>query len=81
MDDCKKGWSNGECCCNCKNHLEDFYHCTSSPKPTDYDEDNHRCVCSEHKGWICYINTQDGARASSGWGEHGYCEFYIKKEN
>lgn len=45
---CQKELWNGCCCCNCANHLEDFYHCVTQPKP----EGVKGCVCSTHKGWI-----------------------------
>lgn len=76
---CDKGWHNGECCCNCKNHYKDMHHCNTEPKPLDYDKNNHKCVCSIQKGWICLISFEgERPHAYSGWGEHGYCEFYKK---
>lgn len=80
MDKCDKGWHTGECCCNCKNHLEDLYNCNTSPKPLDYDKNNHKCVCGEHKGWICSINIEGKTYSYSGWSKHGFCEFYIRKD-
>ena len=78
MDKCQKPNFSGQCCCNCNNHLEDFHHCTTSPKP----EGAKGCVCGIHKGWICYIHFEDGtARAYSGWGEHGMCEIWQPCEN
>lgn len=71
----------GDCCCTCENHYEDFYHCTTSPKPDSYDENNHKCVCSTHKGWICLISMEgEKPRAHSGWSEHGLCECYVRKK-
>lgn len=73
---CNKGWHDGSCCCNCKNHYEDFYHCTTQPKP----EGVGGCVCSVHKGWICIIEFEEGqTRAHSNWSEHGFCEMYNNK--
>ena len=54
-DNCQKELWNGCCCCNCANHLEDFYHCTTEPKPKGIDG----CVCSTHKGWICRSQFED----------------------
>ena len=77
MENCCKEQNNGMCCCNCKNHYEDFYHCTTSPKP----ENKEGCVCSTHKGLICLISFDgERAKAHSNWGEHGMCEMYVKHE-
>lgn len=75
MKNCDKGWHDGSCCCNCRNHYEDFYHCITKPKPEGIDD----CVCSIHKGWICLIS-MDGEKpiAHSGWRAHGFCEFYME---
>ena len=74
---CNKGWSDGSCCCNCKNHIRDFYHCTTV-------EQHDGCVCSTPKGYICFIEfdgeTMVEPRAYSGWSEHGFCELYRKKD-
>lgn len=76
-DFCDKGWHDGSCCCNCKNHIEDFYHCTTSPKPYGVDG----CVCSTHKGWICLISMEgEKPIAHSNWSEHGMCEMYYPKK-
>lgn len=78
MDNCEKKHWNNKCCCNCGNHLEDFYHCTTNPRPDGVEG----CVCSVHKGWICSIVFDDGtARNHSGWSEHGMCEMWIPQEN
>lgn len=73
-DNCQKELWNGCCCCNCANHLEDFYHCTTEPKP----EGVKGCVCSTHKGWICRCQFEDSeeVRYHSGWSEHGMCEMH-----
>ena len=67
-DNCQKELWNGCCCCNCANHLEDFYHCTTPPKPDGVKG----CVCSTHKGWICHMI----GKYHSGWSEHGFCEMH-----
>ncbi len=71
MEKCNKEEWNGCCCCNCKNHLEDFHHCTTLPKLEC-------CVCSTHKGWICKMVFEDSEeiRYHSGWSEHGICEMH-----
>jgi hypothetical protein len=71
---CDQGWHTGQCCCNCGNHYEDFYHCITEPKPTDDD----KCVCNIHKGWICLMQFEDEERphAHSNWPEHGFCEMW-----
>jgi len=60
----------GGCCCNCKNHLEDFHHCCTTP-----GRQQGTCYCNFHRGWICI---PDGTRAHSGWSKHGYCELHIE---
>jgi hypothetical protein len=63
----------GSCCCNCRWHVEDFHHCTTA---RDLREQTKKCVCGEHKGWIC-MAPED--RAHSGWSEHGMCEMHEAK--
>ena len=74
---CDKGWHSGECCCNCGNHYEDFYHCSTTPKPEGVEG----CVCNIHKGYICLIQFEDGTtpQAHSNWPEHGFCEMWRPK--
>jgi len=79
-NDCEKSiLGNGDCCCNCISHIEDFYHCCTPYKPGEPLPD--KCRCSEHKGWICYVQFDDGEpmRAHSGWDEHSGCEIHIRK--
>ena len=79
MSNCLKEKYNGACCCNCSNHIEDFHHCT-----TKKDKVSNECVCSEHKGWICFLPPLDDkgvGRAYSGWSEHGMCELHNFKNN
>jgi hypothetical protein len=71
---CDKGWHDGSCCCNCKNHYEDFNHCTTGGK------NGNGGVCSEHKGWIRLISCEgETPRAHSGWSEHGMCEMHVRR--
>lgn len=67
---CQKAEHHGCCCCNCKNHIQDFHHCT-----TVVSRPLQKCVCSQPKGWICMPPEFDGA-AYSGWTEHGICEMH-----
>ena len=62
--------SGGRCCCNCRYHIQDYYHCTTVEVPGRRP----LCFCKFPKGWICYIFDQEGATAHSGWSEHGECE-------
>lgn len=74
--DCMKSQYNGDCCCNCKNHYEDFYHCTTHPKPENVEG----CVCAVHKGWICLISFEgEKSIARSNWGEHGICDSHRRE--
>ena len=74
---CDKGWHDGSCCCNCKHHYEDFYHCTTLPNPEGIEG----CVCSTHKGWVCLISFEgEQPRAYSNWSEHGMCEMYERRQ-
>lgn len=77
MSNCEKEHWHGCCCCNCENHLEDFYHCTTLPRPNTTEG----CVCGVHKGWICRMGDEDSGkvRFHSGWSEHGMCEMHILK--
>ena len=77
LNNCCKEQFHGCCCCNCKNHLEDFYHCTTHPKPQGVKG----CVCSTHKGWICRTSFEDSDKVyyHSGWSEHGMCEMHENK--
>ena len=63
-----------QCCCKCKYHIEDFYHCSTV-------EIRKGCVCSQHKGWICFPPGFN--RAHSDWPEHSAgCEmFHDTREN
>ena len=76
-NNCYKEQFHGCCCCNCKNHLEDFHHCTTLPKPEGVEG----CVCSTHKGWICRMGFDDSndVRYHSGWAEHGMCEMHTPR--
>ena len=57
------------CCCNCKNHIKDFHHCTTT------GQKGKGCVCGIQRGWICMAPEIEG-RVFSEWSEHGYCEMY-----
>ena len=65
----------GRCCCNCRHHLPDYYHCCTVELPPTSGK-SRMCVCSLQKGWICYIDDLEGARAHSNWSEHGECEMH-----
>ena len=59
-----------QCCCNCKQHLKDFKHCTVE------GQKGKGCVCGEQKGWICAGFGHEGVFVS-GWPEHSIgCELY-----
>jgi hypothetical protein len=70
-----------QCCCKCKYHIEDFYHCTTAMPLRDEIEKlvgGSHCICSMHKGWICMPPW--GHEAYSGWVEHSIgCEMYEEK--
>lgn len=77
---CKK-----DCCCNCINHHEDFWHCTTLWDVKEYVESKQEgkgvCICGAHKGWICAEPDLDGiGRWHSGWAEHGLCELHMRKK-
>jgi hypothetical protein len=63
----------GQCCCNCRYHIEDFHHCRTYKDKGPITQ----CVCSMHKGWICMPPESSGA--SSDWAEHGRCEMHAPK--
>ena len=62
------------CCCNCKYHIKDFWHCTTHP-----DKNTNGCKCNDQRGWICYVSDMKGADAYSNWPEHGCCELHSFK--
>lgn len=72
-----------QCCCNCRNHLKDNFHCTIHTELRASSGDN--CICSFRKGWICVgmvFEDPENGRAHSEWPEHSIgCEMYtpIKK--
>lgn len=68
-----------QCCCNCRYHLKDNYHCTIHKELRASSGDN--CVCSFRKGWICvgmFFEDHENGRAHSEWPEHSIgCEMYL----
>jgi hypothetical protein len=82
-EDCDKSiLGNGNCCRNCKSHIEDFYHCATKMDVQMYfgKEKFDHCICSKHKGWICYTSIDgEPPTAHSGWSLHGGCEMHIRK--
>ena len=84
------------CCCNCRYHLQDHFHCQHT---TTMDKENfvgmprkqhldlfsgklvNSCECSILRGWIC-ANPEMYPRAHSGWPEHACgCEMYLEKQH
>lgn len=67
-----------QCCCNCRHHLKDNFHCTIHTELRKSSGDN--CVCSFRKGWICVgmvFEDPENGRAHSEWPEHSVgCEMY-----
>lgn len=66
------------CCCNCRYHVEDFYHCsaTQGTEAESLRTMSGKCVCNQHRGWICIGMLVQGGNAHSGWSEHGMCEIH-----
>lgn len=64
-----------KCCCNCKWHILDHYHCWIDK---ELAEKEGRCVCFKPKGWICMC-PETGAH--SGWPEHSLCEMWEERED
>ena len=63
-----------QCCCKCENRHPVYYHCTTEPKPIEYE--THGCVCGIQKGWACVIC----GRVYDNWREHSCgCECYHAK--
>ena len=65
----------GQCCCTCRYHLRDYWHCTTAPL---LRAEHKGCVCSEPRGWICA--PPEGERVFSGWSACGLCEMWARKE-
>ena len=80
-----------QCCCQCRYHLADHFHCghltwqeqqnmvgmpREKHKSVLTDKEVDSCVCSVQRGWICAPPDFDGT-ASSNWPEHSVgCEMY-----
>jgi hypothetical protein len=66
-----------QCCCNCRNHWQDFHHCTIH---TTLRAEREQCVCGVPKGWVCIGFRAKGdprAPIHSEWPEHSVgCEMY-----
>lgn len=63
-----------QCCCLCRWHWTDYYHCKHS-----YPEGHESgCVCSIPKGYICVApEIYNGRGGTSGWPEHSVgCELF-----
>lgn len=77
-----KVFTHPQCCCRCKWHHEDFYHCTTAMdlrKEIEKFVGGSRCICSMHKGWICMAPGM--GRFYSDWPEHSIgCEMYEEKK-
>jgi hypothetical protein len=67
-----------QCCCQCRFHIPDFYHCGVS-RPEDMEKG---CVCLILKGWICLcLIDENDVRAYSGWPEHDIgCELFLREK-
>jgi hypothetical protein len=75
-DECWLNSDQKQCCCNCKYHYPDFFHCTTDRKKRD---EMGKCICNIQKGWICRPPEFED-HAFSGWDEHSIgCEMYEKK--
>ena len=72
MDECCKPQFRGECCCNCRHNLQDFYDCTTTKQ-------HEGCVCNQPKGYVCALRLNEGI-VYSGWTEHGMCEMWKRQE-
>lgn len=85
LDECQLNSELKQCCCNCKFHFQDYFHCTVLPRPTREQKiavgkEDSRCVCSVPKGYVCGLGIEDG-RVHSNWPEHSCgCEGYIPKD-
>ena len=72
-----------QCCCVCKYHIEDHYHCMLRGHFYRFLRRLGvviaKCICDKHKGWICH--PPEMGYAHSAWPEHSLgCEFFKKRE-
>jgi len=72
---CYKGWSNGDCCCNCEHRVKIMKHPSNKGIA--------KGSISEVMGYGCKCPLEDGSMKGSvvfsDW-KHGYCELYWRKE-
>ena len=70
-----------QCCCVCKFHIADYFHCITLPimRKSLEDKGKIQCICGIQKGWICFF--PGGSRAHSNWPEHSVgCELFKEQE-
>ena len=67
-----------QCCCICKYHLIDYWHCLRMPEALKPKEG---CGCHVIKGYICTAREIHGnVSGQSGWPKHSMgCECFTKQ--
>lgn len=75
--DCQlKGDGSGTCCCSCQHQIEDHWHCGDEGSDKIREKIGHKCVCSQVRGYVCYIPEQGYAHAK--WPKHSCgCEWFF----
>lgn len=80
----KSEWK--QCCCNCRWHVKDCYHCTTDMdlrKQIEEKTGKSVCICNIQKGWACIAPFEDEPgpqRVHTNWPEHSLgCELYSGK--
>ncbi len=76
MKKCDKGWHDGSCCCNCKNHIPLVKH--------PWNKDLGKGRISEQMGFACIGFFSCGEKVATFFDmnhKHGMCELYQPKLN
>jgi len=71
-----------QCCCVCRHHYADHYHCAVHQELRGTSLPMEGCICRIQKGWICagFLATAGGDRVHSDWPEHSIgCEMFDRR--
>jgi len=73
---CKKGWHDGSCCCNCQNQRKLMCH--------PWNKEFGKGSIMESCGWVCLFPLDDGSSKGEVIffdREHGMCELYTENKS
>lgn len=73
MKKCKRGWNNGECCCNCIHQLKLYKHPSNKKYKGNISEETDLYVCAvEH-------HLENNNKVIVMENKHGMCELHVFK--